>query len=64
MKIPLPDQLAYLLEERWASKTLGELHAQALSEKTGLMFDAVREAQGRRLLLAMCVTGSDEVATR
>lgn len=62
MKIPLPEQMFYLLQERWGSKTLGELHSQALLEKTGLMFDAVREAQGRRFLLAMCVTGSNEVA--
>lgn len=62
MKISPPEQMAYLLQERWGSKTLGELRSQALIEKTGLMFDAVREAQGRRLVLAMCVTGFNEVA--
>ena len=50
------------LSKDWTSKTLEDLRSQAVLEDTGLAFDAVREGNGKRLFMIMCVTGETNIA--
>ena len=50
------------LSKNWASKTLEDLRSEAVLEDTGIAFDAVREANGKRLFMVMCVTGEQDIA--
>jgi hypothetical protein len=50
------------LSKEWTTKTLDDLRSEAVLEDTGLAFDAVREANGKRLFMVMCVTGEKNIA--
>ena len=45
------------LSEEWTAKTLEDLRIQAEQSDTGIVFEAVREKDGRRFFMVMCVTG-------
>ena len=50
------------LSKDWTSKTLEDLRSEAVLEDTGLAFDAMREANGKRMFMVMCVTGEQNIA--
>lgn len=56
------DEIAALLTNTWAQKTLEELRLQAVNEATGIAFDAVRTEEGQRMMIVLCVTGFDQIA--
>lgn len=47
--------------KKWTTKTLEDLRSEAVLEDTGIAFDAVREANGKRLFMVMCVTGEEHI---
>jgi hypothetical protein len=57
------DQVAKYLLENWGTKTLEALRMEAKAEQTGVMYDAIRIAGGRRLMIVICVTTKDQIAT-
>jgi hypothetical protein len=52
---------AMKIAERWDRKTLEDFRQQAVLEDSGNVFDAVRESDGRRIHLAVCATGHDQL---
>ena len=56
----IPMQIARVVRE-WSSKTLEDLRSDAVLEDTGIAFDAVREQDGMRICLVICVTGEDQL---
>jgi len=56
------DQATALLMEQWGTKTLEALRRQAKTEATGVAFDAIRVAGGKRLMVVICVTKKDQIA--
>ena len=50
------------LSKNWTTKTLEDLRSEAVLEDTGIAFDAVREPNGKRLFMVMCVTGEEHIA--
>jgi len=55
------EQMSTLLIDQWGSKPLESLRRQAKSETTGIAFDAVRVAGGKRLMVVICVTTKDQI---
>lgn len=55
------EQLTDLVMKQWGSKSLESLRRQAKSEATGIAFDALRVAGGKRLMLVICVTKKDAI---
>ncbi len=49
------------LEKEWGGKTLATLHDAASKEFNGTCFSALRFGNGRRCVLAACVTGAHEI---
>ena len=48
------EQLSEAVLQSWGAKPLETLRAQAAAAPSGVAFDAIRGADGRRLLLALC----------
>jgi hypothetical protein len=55
------DQVTALLREKWGTKTLSALRSEAAKELNGSLFESIREQNGQRLLLVMCLTGQHEI---
>ena len=56
------DQLATMLLNTWAKKSLEELRVQAEREHTGIAFESVRADRGQRFMLVLCATDIDQIA--
>ncbi len=56
------DQAAEILMTQWNAKPLEGLRKQARAEATGIAYDAIREPGGPRLMMAMCITGQENIA--
>jgi len=56
------EQATTLLMDQWGTKTLEALRQQAKAEPTGVMFDAIRVAGGKRVMLVICATKRDQIA--
>ena len=50
------EQMSEALVQSWGIKTLEALRRQAKAGATGVAFDAIRAAGGKRLVIAICVT--------
>ena len=47
--------------EAWGGKAVEDLRLAAVMEETGVCFDAVRVPGGKRVVLAVCATGYDQI---
>jgi hypothetical protein len=55
------DKITKLVFKKWGKKTLAELRMEASVEETGLVYDAIREDGGRRLILIVCVAKPEPI---
>ena len=56
------EQMGEAVMQSWGAKTLDALRRQARAAPSGVAFDAVRGAWGKRLILAICVTKKGPIA--
>jgi hypothetical protein len=56
------EQMSEALMQSWGTKTLEGLRRQARAGATGVAFDAVRAAGGKRLVIAICATKKGPIA--
>jgi hypothetical protein len=56
------EQMSETLMQSWGTKTLEALRRQAKAAATGVVFEAIRGAEGKRLILIICVTKKDQIA--
>ena len=52
--------VAYLLAT-WGKKPLCDFRAEAEREFNGTVFDGLKAKDGKRMMLAMCVTGAHQI---
>jgi hypothetical protein len=53
-------QIAESMLQRWSTKKLADLHAEALREANGTAFDAIK-ANGTRAIVFICVTDQRQI---
>lgn len=56
------EQMGEALMMSWGAKTLEALRRQARAAATGVAFDAIRAAGGKRLVIAICATKKGPIA--
>lgn len=56
------EQMSEALMMSWGAKTLEALCRQARAAATGVAFDAIRTAGGKRLVIAICATKKGPIA--
>lgn len=56
------EQMTETLLQSWGAKTLEALRRQAKAAATGVAYDAIRAAGGKRLVIAICVTKKNQIA--
>ncbi len=47
--------------QSWSARTLEDLRCDAVLEDTGIAYTAMRAPNGKRICMAMCVTGDDQI---
>ena len=57
------EEISAHLAQKWGNKTLADFRDEAAREATGTVYEALREDKGRRLMLIVCLTHSDQIAT-
>jgi hypothetical protein len=63
MSMNAVDQITGLLREKWGTKTLAAFRDEAAKEFNGTLFESVREQNGIRIMLVICLTGQHEIET-
>jgi hypothetical protein len=48
--------------EKWGSKTIEDFRQEALQDENGTACDALRIFNGERMMLALCLTGTDKIS--
>jgi hypothetical protein len=57
-----PNEVVEWLLENWAKKSLMDMAAEAAAEPTGISLESLRVAEGPRLVVVVCITGSAQIA--
>lgn len=55
------DHATQILTTQWNAKKLEGLRKQARTEATGIAYEAIREPGGQRIMMAMCITGQENI---
>jgi hypothetical protein len=56
------EQMGETLMKSWGAKTLEAFRQQAKAAPTGVVFDAIRSAERKRLMLVICATKKEQIA--
>jgi hypothetical protein len=56
------EQAMAFVKERWATRTLSDLKAEASKEANGTAFESFRTGDGLRRMLVMCITNQEQIS--